>query len=45
MQQLRIFLDIQELWRLIDPDSPAARRPEMGVVQSDGADKVCQGFS
>ncbi|CAJ1335623.1 unnamed protein product [Effrenium voratum] len=26
MQQLRIFLDIQELWRLIDPDSPAARR-------------------
>ena len=26
MQQLRIFLDIHELWRQIDPDGPIAQR-------------------
>ncbi|CAK9090743.1 Uncharacterized protein SCF082_LOCUS42787 [Durusdinium trenchii] len=26
MQQLRIFLDIHELWRQIDPDGPTAQR-------------------
>ena len=28
MHQLRLFLEIHELWRQIDPDSPAASRPE-----------------
>ena len=28
MHQLRLFLEIHELWRQIDPDSPSASRPE-----------------
>lgn len=40
MQQLRIFLDLHELWRQIDPDSPTAQRLKQDetILQSQASD-------